>query len=480
MKYLSTVLAALFVVTLFGCTKTSETTSPDSTATVVSKENAALTYPETLKKPVSDTFHGQTVTEDYRWLESWDDAAVKKWSAAEDKVARSYLDALPTASALRKRFETLLKADTENFYAIQYAGGLYFAEQAAPPKQQALLVVTNDLFNRDAVRVILDPNVLDKSGATTIDWYAPSNDGKLVAVSLSKGGSEVGDLHIYEVETGKEVFEVVPRVNTGTAGGHLAWAHDNKGFYYTRHPRGTERKKEDMNFYQQLFFHKLGTVTESDRYELGKDFPRIAETEVSVEPGTGRVLCTVQNGDGGEFAHYLKDAKGKWNSLSVFGDRVVQIVFGAEEDLFIISRADAPRGKLLHLARGTLDTKKAKELIPQQKDTLVSSFWGASSIAVAKSRIYLTYQLGGPSEIRSFDFTGKALSAPTQLPVSAVSNLEVLDGDGLLFSNRSYVNPSALYLFSALNGETRKTALKQKTIASYANVEVVREFATSK
>src|SRR2546425_848241 len=75
----------------------------------------------------------------------------------------------------------------------------------------------------DKARVLLDPTVLDAKGTTSIDWYQASPDGKLVAVSISKVGSEAGDLHVYDVESGKQVDVVIPRVQNGTAGGDLAW-----------------------------------------------------------------------------------------------------------------------------------------------------------------------------------------------------------------------------------------------------------------
>src|SRR5262249_12875356 len=153
-------------------------------------------------------------------------------------------------------------------------------------------------------KVVLDPADLDKKATTAIDWFVPSPDGKLVAVSISRFGSESGDLHLYDADSGKRVHEVIPRVQNGTAGGNLVWAPDGKGFYYTRYPRGKERPAEDMGFYQQLYFHELGTATEKDRYELGKDLPRIAEIRAWMHDATGRLLCTVQNGDGGGFAHY--------------------------------------------------------------------------------------------------------------------------------------------------------------------------------
>jgi prolyl oligopeptidase len=91
---------------------------------------------------------------------------------------------------------------------------------------------------------------VDSTGRTSIDFYVPSPDGKYVAVSLSKGGSESGDLNIYETVTGKHLADVIQRVNGGTAGGGVAWNADGTSFYYTRYPRPGERTAADLDFYQ--------------------------------------------------------------------------------------------------------------------------------------------------------------------------------------------------------------------------------------
>ena len=45
--------------------------------------------PDTPKHAVTDEYQGGVkVTDDYRWLENWDDAAVKQWSAAENARTR--------------------------------------------------------------------------------------------------------------------------------------------------------------------------------------------------------------------------------------------------------------------------------------------------------------------------------------------------------------------------------------------------------
>jgi prolyl oligopeptidase len=82
--------------------------------------------------------------------------------------------------------------------------------------------------------VLVDPNTIDSTGSTTIDFFEPSLDGAKVAVSLSRGGTESGDVHIFDVASGRELPDVLPRVNGGTAGGSVAWTADGTGLLYTR------------------------------------------------------------------------------------------------------------------------------------------------------------------------------------------------------------------------------------------------------
>jgi prolyl oligopeptidase len=436
--------------------------------------------PASRSERVTDEFHGTTVNEDYRWLEDGSDSAVKAWSDAQNAYARSVLDKLPGVDAIRARVAEIMSAETVAYYGVEPCGALFFAMKDQPPKQQPFLVVTNSLDDVSGERVLVDPNTLDSSGGTSMNWFKPSPDGALVAVSLSHGGDEVGDVTVFDVATGKPVGEVVPRANTGTAGGDLAWAPDSSGFYYTRHPREGEKPAEDMNFYQQIYFHKLGTPTADDRYELGKDSPRIAETELKVDERTGRVLATIQNGDGGEFAHYLRTPAGEWRPFSKFADKVIQAEFGPGDELFVISRADAPRGKILRVPIETLDVAGAEVIVPEGEDTIVTSFWHDNTVRVTDARIYVTYQLGGPSEIRVFDFEGKKLPAPPQVPVASVGSIAPLTGDDVLFSMGSYTQPQAVFRFDAAAAKATETAFKVDEPVTLDDAEVVREFATSK
>jgi prolyl oligopeptidase len=233
--------------------------------------------PETPKKAVTDTHHGVEVTDHYRWLEKADDPTVRKWVEAQNVHARAALDRLATVKPVRERLGQLDADSGPVYFTLQPRAGQLFSLKRQPGREQALLVVMESADDPDAARILVDPNALDAKGKTTIDFFTPSADGKLVAVSLSEGGSEEGTLHVFDVATGKKRPDVNPRICYPTAGGCVAWDADAAGFCCTRYPRGKERPKEDHNFYQQVYHHKLGDSTDKDTYVIGKDFPRIAE-----------------------------------------------------------------------------------------------------------------------------------------------------------------------------------------------------------
>jgi prolyl oligopeptidase len=442
----------------------------------------AVAPPAAKKQPVSDAYHGTEVTEDYRWLEDSSNSAVKQWSDAQNAYARSILDKLPGREAIAKRVAEIMSAELVSYWGVEHAGGKFFAMKEQPPKQQPFLVVSESLDDLAGERTLVDPNALDESGGTSIVWFKPSSDGKLLAVCMAHGGAEVGDVFVYETTSGKQIEEMIPRVNTGTAGGDLAWAPDGSGFYYTRHPREGERPAEDMNFYQQVYFHKLGEPTAEDRYELGKESPRIAETELKIDERTGRLLATVQNGDGGEFAHYLREKDGNWRQFSRFEDKIIQAEFGPGEDLFVVTRQGAPRGQIVRVPIATLNVPAGKVIVPEGDDAIVTSFWQSreTSVIVTDARLYVVYQLGGPSEVRVFDLEGKEHAAPKQLPVSSVGHLHRLEGDDILFQNESFVQPAATYKYDASSGDVEKTAFVVNEPVTLDDAEVVREFAESK
>ena len=437
----------------------------------------AVPLPETPKKPVVDEYQGVKVADDYRWLENASDPAVKAWSDAQTAHTHAFLDALSFHEPVRKRLDTLIRSASASYFDLVQRGGLLFALKLEPKKQQPYLVTLKSADDPQSERVIVDPNVLDASGKIAIDFFVPSLDGKRVAVSLSKNGSEAGDVHVYDVDGAKEIGEMIPRVNNGTAGGSVAFAADGKGFWYTRYPRGNERPPEDAGFFQQVYFHKIGTRTEDDVYELGKEFPRIGETVLEASDDGKYVMADVKNGDGGEVEYFVKEtgaAPGRWTQISTFADRLVNSEIGLDGNIYFLSRKDAPKGKIVKVPLATPTVDHASVVVPE-------SDGGIERFTATKTRLYVVSLVGGPANARVFDLaTGRREKDIPILDVSSVGGLTRLDDGSVLFNNVSYLKPQAWYRFDSKSGRAQPTALAVRSAADFSDCELVREFAVSK
>ena len=429
--------------------------------------------PPTPKKTVVSVYHGVKVEDNYQWLENSDDPAVRAWSDAQNNHARAFLAALPGRQQIRDRVKSLADHTSAGYFALGYRGGMVFAMKAQPPKQQPFLVVLNRALDPKSERVVADPNAVDPSGKTAIDFYIPTLDGRLVALSMSAGGSENGTLHIYDVQSGKLLPDEIPRVNKGTAGGSVAWNPDGSGFYYTRYPAPGERPAADLDFFQQVYFHKLGAPVDTDKYAIGKDFPRIAEILLQTSRDGPYVLAAVGNGDGGQYEHFLLGPDAQWNQLTQFSDGIVQAVFGTDSALYLVSLHDSPRGSILRLPLDHPALSNARVIVPQAEDMI-------EQIAVGPHRLYVVGNWGGPSDIRVFGLDGHDQGKIPIEPVSSVGGIVPLDGDDVVYENESFLEPSAWFRFDSDSGKSARTQLFQTSPVNFSDAEVVREFAPSK
>ena len=335
----------------------------------------ALDYPPTARQPVTNTYFGTAVVDNYQWLENFENPAVKSWNATQNRVSRAYLDQLPDRPAIAARLKELYAATSAS---LMPRPGVLFALKFQPPAQQPWVVALNSLDDLASERTVLDPNLLSTNGTIAMDFVVPSHDGKKLAVSLSQNGSEDGTVYVYDVATGRQLSDQIPRVQYPTGGGSVAWNSDDSGLYYTRYPHAGERPAEDLNFYQQVYFHRLGTPLEQDTYQLGRGLPRIAEIELHSSEDGRWLLAAVANGDGGEYAHFLLGPDGNWKQVTGFKDQIRLAEFGRDNALYLLSRANAPRGKILRLPLDQPALARATLVVPES-DAVISGICPADS-----------------------------------------------------------------------------------------------------
>ena len=438
---------------------------------VTAQSSTVPPLPTTARRPVTDTYHGVAVTEDYRWLENWDDPAVRAWSDSQNAHTRAFLDALPARAAIAREVRDVFAGNSAHYSSLTRRANVLFALKFQPPKQQPLLVTMRSPDDPSTEHVLLDPSVYDTTGGTTIDFYLPSPGGSRVAISLSRGGSEDGTLHIFDLGTGAQLPDTIAHIQYPTALGSVAWSGDS-GFYYTRYPHPGERPEADIHFYEQLYFHRLGTPDSTDTYALGKDFPRIAEIFVSGTPDGRYFLASVNNGDGGEVEHFVRGPTAQWTQVTSFTDQATRATLGRDGFLYLVSLRHASRGRVLRipLDRPRLD---AAEVVAESDSGAIQD------IFVASTHLYVLEVAGGPSAIRRIDLQSHRQVPLPLAPVSAVSEI-VSDSGAVLYEAQSYTTPPAWYRYDPTTNSVRRTALFVTSPANFADVEVVRVFVTSR
>jgi prolyl oligopeptidase len=231
----------------------------DDATVTASDSYTVLKYPETSTVPVADEQFGTKVADPYRWLE--DDVRnskdVANWVAAQKAVADPYLDSLPGKDALAARMKALY--NYERYSLPQKAGGHYFFTKNDGLQNQSPLYARKGLKGKD--RVLIDPNSWAKDGATALDQWEPSPDGKLLAYSIQDGGSDWRTIRVLDVKTGKTVGDEIQWAKFT----NIAWV-GNEGFLYSRFA-APERGQEfqALNENQQLMFHRIGTAQAQDK-----------------------------------------------------------------------------------------------------------------------------------------------------------------------------------------------------------------------
>jgi len=456
--------------------------------------------PTARRQPVVNVYHGRQVTDDYQWLEAGTNPVVREWTAAQNARARAVLDKTESRPLVEARLRELFDNTSPNYFAFAWSGGCLFFMEFKPPAQQPVLKMLCGTNDPDHATVVLDPNKLDGGGATSIDWFVPSPDGKRVAVSLSEGGSESGTLCFFETTTGRQLADKVPRVNGPTAGGSASWNADGSGVFYTRYPRPGDRAEADLSFFQQVYYHQLGTPTGQDRYEVGKEFPRIAEIQLDTSPDHRWQLATVSNGDGGDYSHWLRSPDGKWRQVTRFEDGIKSAQFGRDpmfiewprdQALYLLSRKDAPMGKILRLPLAQPELANARLALSEGTNAI-------AAFAPSATGIYVAFLEGGPMELVFFDLEEKAAwqlapVAPrrgrggtntndTLVNLIAVQEMLVTQGDELLFRTVTFTEPFKWQRYNPNKDRERleTTAFVGESPADFGDVEAVREFVTSR
>jgi prolyl oligopeptidase len=428
-----------------------------------------------------DTIQGVRIADPYRALEDGADPKVQAWSDAQNARTRQYLDNIPGRAAVAAKLKRLITAASPAYAAVQARGSYIFALYNDPARQQPSLVRLNAAADPASRASVLDPNSLDPSGHTEIDWYVASPDGTKVAISLSRNGSEDGTLHVYDVASGREIGAPISQVQYPTAGGSVAWTADGRAFWYTRYP--TSGPETEKHFNLQAYFHRLDAAAGSDPLVLGAadGLPRTGEIFLSNDEAAPAAVAAVQLGDGGQWQVWVLKPGAKALKVARYEDRVVAAAMAKDGTLYGLSRLNAPKGKVLKLsAPYDGGFEKAVLFAPEEADAaIVDGGEFGRPLVAAGHRLAVARIAGGPSRLAVYDAPGEGrpISIP---PIAAVDDVTALPDGDLLYRVATYLEPPYYARWGAGTGESVRTRLAVTSPITFDDAAVTRAFATSK
>lgn len=392
-----------------------------------------LTYPPSHQDDTRDDYHGTTVADPYRWLEDTESEATAAWVQAQNELTRTYLDALPARDQLVQRLTELW--NYERFGTPVRRGDHYFFTHNDGLQNQSVLYRADSL---EAQRqVLLDPNQLSDDGTVALSAWAPSRDGRLLAYALADGGSDWRTIRVRDVASGHDLDDEIRWVKFSP----ISWMPDGSGFFYCRYDQPVEGQElSGVNYYQKLYFHRLGQPQSDDTLIYHRDDQKEWGFSPTVSQD-GRYLI-ISNWRSTErlsqiFIKDLAQSDSEVLPLITGFDAEYGYVGNEGDQLLFVTDSQAPRRRLIAVDANHGDSRR--EIIAQTDDVL-------EDVSLLGDRLFATYLRDARGLVKIHRLSGE-YQCELELPgLGSVGGLGGLrDATETFFTFTNYVTPTSIY-----------------------------------
>jgi prolyl oligopeptidase len=409
-----------------------------------------LHYPEARRGNEVDDYFGTPVPDPYRWLEDVDAPDTRRWIEAENALTFSYLGAIPTRDAIRRRLTALW--DYPRYGTPFKKRGVYFFFKNDGLQNQSVLYRQATPVAEPTV--LLDPNTLSADGTVALSTLDLSEDARSLAYATAASGSDWNEVHIREVATGRDLPDVIRWVKFSG----LSWTHDHAGFFYSRYPTpANENPLLAVNRFHKLYYHRVGTEQNADRLVFERlDQPDWGVGGEVTEDGRYLILNLWLGTDRRNRVYYadLKDAAHPdlgAAPVKLLDDFDASYGFVANDGPVFYFRTDldAPRGRLIAIDTRHPGRAAWREIIPQAADVL-------ESVVLVHGTFVTTYLHDAHSRLLLFGTDGSArgeIALPSLGTASELSAESAQDSE-LFFSFTSYLAPTTIYRHDFTTGGT--------------------------
>lgn len=410
-----------------------------------------LNYPPSHPDPtVVDIYHGQPVPDPYRWLEDLDSERTRAWIEAQNQLTFDYLQRIPARQRLLERLTQLW--NYEKYSQPFKEGGRYFYFKNDGLQNQSVLY-TQESLEAEA-RVLLDPNTLSEDGTVALSGIAISRDGRYLAYGLSRSGSDWQEWKVRDIETGEDLPDHLRWIKFSGA----SWTPDGQGFFYSRYdepPPG--REYESANYFQKLYYHRLGTPQSEDLLIYHRPDQKEWGFAGGVTEDGNYLIISVWRGTDPKNLLFYKDLRDP-------NSPVVELIreFEAEYSFvgndgsrfWLLTDLDAPRRRLVAI---DLDNPgQVQEVIPEAEETL-------QGVSLINNQFVAFYLKDAHTQIKTFALDGTYLG---EIPLPGLGSASGFGGKRYdtetFYTFTSFTTPPTIYRYDFTTG--RSTLFRQPQV----------------
>ncbi|QCP54754.1 S9 family peptidase [Trinickia violacea] len=434
-------------------------------------------------RPVTETYYGTPVVDDYRYMENLKDPEVQHWMKGQADYTRKVLDSIPGRAVMAQRIQSLMGNDVRRDNFTRRGDRLFydlFEPGASVPK-----LAYRDGINGEE-QVLVDPAKLSSDSAHhfALDWYSPSWDGRYVAYGISEGGSEKSVLHVMDLKTGKALAESIDRTSDCV----VSWRNDNQSFFYLRYPKaGPDTPPALSEYNAATFLHVLGQHPEGDGDDavFGKgvskdvDVPEGQATYVLLSPDSPYAVAVAnRNMDDNPNTFYvapldkIHGAKTPWKKIATPEDGVTDAQLRGDR-LYVLTEKGAPRFQILSVPLKHPDLGLADTIVPQGANVI-------DAFELASDAIYVAERAGASFQLQRVSFDGKE-SKSIGLPFDGTLRGLATDAHapGVMFGLQGWVKAPREIAYQPGAAAAADTGLVPPSKTESDAYEAHDEFATS-
>lgn len=433
-----------------------------------SNSKDVIDYPETETVDTVDTYFGTSVKDPYRWLEDDRSEETEDWVKAQNKVTQAFLDKIPFRKALNKRLTEIW--NYEKIGAPFEEGDYFYFYKNDGLQNQSVIYRYKKNEGEDKAEVFLDPNTFSEDGTTSLAGLSFSQNGKILAHSISEGGSDWRKIIVSDVET-REIIEDT-LVDVKFSG--VSWK-GNEGFYYSSYdkPDGSELSaKTDQH---KLYYHKLGTTQIEDELVFGgtaAEKHRYVSGGVTDDDRFLAISARISTSGNQLFVKDLTDQNSDLIPVMDNYENDVSVLDSDGDKLLMYTNLNAPNGRIVSATYPNLSPDNWIDVIPETENVLSPSTGGGY--------IFAEYMIDAISKIKQYTKTGEFVRDVDLPGIGTVSGFGTdKDKDYLYYRFTNYVTPGSSYKYDIEKGKSelyRASAI----VFDSENYESKQVFYTSK